>query len=128
MFKNKIIRGVFGPKREEVAGGELSYGAESFLRSSVGLEIPRLLQNLKAHCRFHNSPPLDPVLSQLNPVHTRTPAFVKILILRSHPRLGLPSGRLHSLFLDKNIDFISYFTMHATCPGHVNPFDRPNNI
>jgi len=37
---------------------------------SVNQGIPRLLWNLKAGNPVHESPPLDPVLSQINPVHT----------------------------------------------------------
>jgi len=40
----------------------------------------------------HKNPPLDPLLSQLNPVRTHTPCFRSVLILFSHPCLGLPSG------------------------------------
>jgi hypothetical protein len=39
---------------------------------SVGQEIPRLQLNLLVHYRFHNSPSLNSILSQLNPVHVPT--------------------------------------------------------
>jgi len=63
-----------------------SWEANSLLASE---ETPRLLWNPKVHCLIHKSPPLIPVLSQIDPAHTLTSSFFKIhfnIILSSTPR------------------------------------------
>jgi hypothetical protein len=45
---------------------------------SASQEIPRLLRNPNVHCRVHNSTPLVPILTQMNPVRTFTLYFPKI--------------------------------------------------
>jgi hypothetical protein len=58
-------------------------------------KYPAFLWNPKVHYRVHKSPPLDPILSQLNPVRPiDTYSLRSILMSSSHLRLGLPSGHL----------------------------------
>jgi len=51
-------------------------------------QIPRILWNPKVYYRVYKSSPLDPILSQMNSVHTFSHYFPNILsILFSHQRL-----------------------------------------
>jgi hypothetical protein len=47
---------------------------------SARYKIPGQLRNSEFHHRFINSPPLDLFLSQINPVHTLTAYFIKIVL------------------------------------------------
>lgn len=65
---------------------------------------PNILWNPKFHSHVHKSPPLAPLLSQINPVQTSSSYFHKIHFnIIPYPRLGLPSGLYLSNFLAKSL-------------------------
>jgi hypothetical protein len=68
----------------------LTHGAEPFLRS---YQLPSILWNPKVHYCVRKSPPLVPILTQINPIHTIPSYLSKI-----HFNLGLPSGLFPSGF------------------------------
>jgi hypothetical protein len=81
-------------------------------RFSTFHEILRILWNPKVHFRIHNSPPLVPILIQINPVHSPT----SHLILSIHLCLGL-TNRLR--FPHQNPVYTSPRPIRATCPAHL---------
>jgi hypothetical protein len=81
---------------------------------------PLILRHSKVHYRVHNSPPLVPILSYMNPVHTFPLYFPKIYscTTSSHLRLGPPSGLYSSGFLTQILYAFVISAISATCPTH----------
>jgi hypothetical protein len=73
---------------------------------AVTQELPSSLWSPKVRYTVYKSPPLVPILRQIDPVHTTTP----ILILSTHLRLGLHSGLFPSGF-PINIPYTFLFSL-----------------
>jgi hypothetical protein len=74
---------------------DIKYGRKShgkFLGSKLPQSIILFYETQRVHYSFHKSLQLDPILSQLNLIHTLIHHFFKpILVLSSHLCQGLPS-------------------------------------
>jgi hypothetical protein len=91
---------------------------------SAGKKIPRLLWNLKVHCRVHKSPPPAPILSHINAIHTlHAIALRSILVLYFHLHLGLPSDLFSSSYETKIFYSFLLNPMRASCPAHITLVD-----
>jgi hypothetical protein len=58
-----------------------SWEADSFAATQ---ELPSILWNPKVHYRVHKSPPLVPILSQIDPVHTIS-FYLRSILITVHP-------------------------------------------
>jgi len=84
---------------------------------SASQEIPLLLWNPKVPCYVHRGPPVIPVVSHVNPVHTFPPYFPMILSY-----IILPSMPRSSEWSNQNVLCIFYL---SPCVLHVLPAHPP---
>jgi len=76
---------------------------EKLTGSQLVKKFPAFNKTPKVHYHINKCPPPVPILNQLYPVRAPKSHFLKILILSSHLRLGLPSGLFPSGFLTKTL-------------------------
>jgi hypothetical protein len=80
-------------------------------------KFPAILRNLKLHHRVHKRPPLVPILSQVDPVHTIPSYLSKSHFNIVHHHLGLPSGLFPSGFPTNILHAFLVSPIRATCPA-----------
>jgi hypothetical protein len=80
-------------------------------------EFPNILRNPNIHYRIHKSPPLVPILSQMNPIHTVLSYLCKIHFNIIH--YYLPSGLLPSGFPTNILQKFIISPIRVTCPAHL---------
>jgi len=81
---------------------------------SASREILRVLWNMRVHYRVHKSPPLAPILTQTDPVHTFPNYFPKIhfnIMLQSTPR----SSKWFLPFMISHHDFLWISHLSHAC-------------
>jgi hypothetical protein len=89
--------------------------------SAATQKFANMLWSTKVHYSVHKSPPLIPILSQINPAHSN-----QSILISSHLRLGLPSVVFPSGFPTYNIRSSYPHSCYMPCPTHLPRLDHSN--
>lgn len=105
---------------------KLNLWSRVFLNKPI---FPQLVKNFssflwktKVHYRIQNSPPLFPILSHTNSVHTLSSCWLKVRssIIWSYLHLGFPSGFLPSGVTMTILYIFLFFPCSVLCPIDLN--------
>jgi hypothetical protein len=101
----------------------LTYGAEPYLRScqlSSPSRTPSILWNPKIQYRVHKSPPLVPILSHINPIHSSPFYISKKHFDIVHPPTSWSSQWSLSFWLTQQYPTCNpLLPIRATCPAYL---------
>jgi hypothetical protein len=95
---------------------------QSSLKIVTAEKFPAPLWSLNVHCRVHESPPLDTILSQLNPLRIKTLCFCVIrfnTLLSLHLRPDFASHPFPFGFPVRNVYASQRFPIRTTLTTHL---------